>query len=269
MITPRRIARTVVFLWLLFLASWVLFTGSTLVFVHIFGGSKHGVLDVASAGMQNVSKPVMGKVVGAGLPEFMGFFVINGSATLVIFLFPAIVRLLDPSRNDWFTRMVRRLEWKHDPTDILFMPLPAFRRISVRELRDLFQILVIPPFLMPILLGVVAGMLCGLVVKPGDIPRTALYCGALIMPHGILEASAIFLVPACMFSLYREVRTDMAEGRTEAVWAVLRPELRWRRWLPRLVLALGLIAAAGVIEAYATKPIADALGTWMGMDIKG
>jgi len=268
MLIKQRILHALGLYWIVFLASSCLFSAGSLVFVHIVKGPREAVVNTATIGIRNISLPIMEKAEAAGLPEFVWFLLINGTATLVLFSLPFFLPLIDPSRRDRFPRLIRRFIL-NDPTLVVLSPLPAFRRIEVPELRQLFASLMVAPLVAPILIGAIVGMLSGVIVDPGDPARTGVFFTALILPHGIFELSALFLAPACMFGLYRTVQADVEAGKTEAVWEALYKDLRWKIWLPRLALALTLITMAGVVEAYATEPLAMALASWMGLEFGG
>ena len=220
------------------------------------------VFEVAGAGIKHVSLPILQRTQEEGLDLSIGFVLINGSVAALLWVFVFLLRLSDPERPGRWSRRLRRHNAR-DPSLMIFLPFRGFRSIPAPELRPLFARLVALPLVGPLTLGAIFGAVIADGIDPAQWGVSLSVRLAMVLPHAVVELTAVFLPLAVLRALYLQVREPLEAGQGDAVWSVLRRETGWASVAP-LVGATGIgIVLAAVIEAHATIPIAravDALG---------
>lgn len=261
----KRVVKDLALLWAVLAVTWALTDLGGILLIRVLGASPEAIMGTATFGVTTFSIPVVKKVESAGLPEPVGIFLVNGTACLVLFLLPFAFHLQDPTRRDRPPRFLRRIAMR-SPTLFLWKLLPAFRRIPSKELGLVFENLAVLPVALPVLMGSILGALTASMTLPGLEVRSTLLVSSFLLPHGVIELSAFFLPMGFLLGLYSKIRPDLEAGRVEAVWETLRAGISPRPWIPRLAVALSMLAVAATIESYGTPPFARMAASWMGLE---
>lgn len=223
------------------------------------------------------SSPLLERLAAVDAPLALQTGVVNTLALLVLYaLLPLLGATADPVPRGAFARRIDDLVWTHPALKwtnyvaYLFWPMRAFRRTPTLRLKGMCAFGAVP-YLLPVLLGLQAGFVGGhLGAAAAERPVAFTLLGlALVLPHGLLELTALFIPLAGILQLYAALEPRLVAGDLEGVSATLHERAAWKaagRWLPA---ALALVAAAACIEAELTLPFAEHVARALGLDVHG
>jgi len=271
--STRERLRAVGALWLCWLAVYLASELVLTVLAHRGQGLAERLGRVADSTVAAVSMPLLHGLGAADVPLTVQIGLVNALGLLLCF---AIMPLLrsggDPKPRGRFAERLDRLMWTHPALKwtnyvaYLFWPVPTFRRTPTLRLKSVCAFGVLP-FLLPVLLGLQAGFAgSGFLEARLQHPIAVVFVGlALVLPHGLIELTALFVPIAALLEYYRAVRPLLVAGDVDGVSAALAQHGSWKivvRWLPACLVAIALAAA---IEANLTLSFAEALGQALGV----
>lgn len=230
---------------------------------------------VAGSTVAAASAPLMEKMAAVKVPLSLQIAVVNTLGLLLVSsMMPLLQSMADPKPRGALAERFDRLMWTHPALKwtnyvaYLFWPSPTFRRTPTLKLKGLVSFGVLP-YLLPLLLGLQAGLVgAGLQDARSQHPVAVTLVGlALVLPHGVIELTGLFIPVAALLQFYRLVRPMLIAGDVDGISAAVREHATWKaaaRWLP---LSLALVAIAAVIEANLTLRIAQALARVFGLAV--
>ncbi|MGC4122784.1 MAG: stage II sporulation protein M [Myxococcales bacterium] len=224
------------------------------------------------------SGPILEKLSAAAAPLTLQIGLVNTLALLVCFsLMPLMRAMADPKPRGHRAERLDRLMWTSpllrwtNYFAYVLWPMPTFRRTPTLRLKGLCAFGVLP-YLLPVLLGLQAGFVGGGHTQADRLehPVAVVLLGlSLVLPHGLLELTGLFIPIAALLQYYRAIQPKLVAGDLDGVSAALHEHGTWRearRWLP---LTLVLVAVAAVIEANLTLPFADRVASLLGLAPRG
>jgi hypothetical protein len=232
-----------------------------------------GLSGAADSTVAAASSPILEKLAAVDAPLTLQIGLVNTLALLLCSsLMPLMRSSADPKPRGRFAERFDRLLWTHPAfrwtnyVSYLFWPMPTFRRTPTLRLKGMCAFGVLP-YLLPILLGLQAGFVGGHLQDVRlEHPLSVTLLGlALVLPHGLLELTGLFIPIAAMLQFYRAIQPKLVAGDLDAVSAALHEHGGWKpalRWLPA---TLVLVAIAAVIEANLTLPFAEAVARALGL----